>query len=74
MWDRNANPSASKPPRAPLCFACARQMHLVRRTPRYGGLPNLYTFECRTCGVWHIEEGGGAVEDRSTDVRTVLAA
>jgi hypothetical protein len=72
MWNSSANTSASKPPRAPLCFGCARPMHLVRRTSRYGGLPDLYTFACRTCGVWHIEEGG--VEDRPADIRAVLAA
>jgi uncharacterized protein CbrC (UPF0167 family) len=24
-------------------------------TSRFGGLPDLYTFECRACGVSHIE-------------------
>jgi hypothetical protein len=30
-------------------------MRLVRRTSRFDGLPDLATFECRTCGVAHIE-------------------
>jgi hypothetical protein len=30
-------------------------MRLVRITSRFGGLPDLYTFECRACGVSRIE-------------------
>jgi hypothetical protein len=30
-------------------------MRLARMTARFGGLPDLYTFECRVCGVSHIE-------------------
>jgi len=41
-------------------------MQLVRRTPRFGGLSDLYTFECRACGVWHIEEAD-ALEGRPAD-------
>jgi hypothetical protein len=29
-------------------------MRLGRITPRFGDLPDLYTFECRACGVSHI--------------------
>jgi hypothetical protein len=54
MYDECANKSAPKPPR---CVACARPMQLVRRTPRFGGLPDLYTFQCEGCGEQHIEEG-----------------
>ncbi len=71
MWDKRANASELKPPRPPLCFGCARPMRLVRRTPRFGGL--VYTFECRACGVWHMEEVD-AVEDPSADLGAVLAA
>jgi len=42
-------------PRPPLCPSCAQIMRLVRITSRFGDLPDLYTFECRVCGVSHIE-------------------
>ena len=42
-------------------------MQLIRRTPRFGGLPDLYTFECGACGEWHIEEGE-AVVSRAADL------
>jgi hypothetical protein len=48
-------------------------MRLVRRTPRFGGLSDLYTFECRACGVGHIEEAD-ALEGRPADRRAALAA
>jgi hypothetical protein len=40
----------------PRCVACARPMRLVRKTLRFAGLPDLYTFECEACGETHIEE------------------
>jgi hypothetical protein len=43
-------------PNAPLCLSCAQSMRLARITSRFGDLPDLYTFECRACGVSHIEE------------------
>ena len=43
-------------PKPPLCPSCARIMRLVRRTQRFGSLPDLCTFECRGCGVSHFEE------------------
>ena len=52
MGDECANKSAPTPPRCP---SCAQRMKLVRRTLRFGGLSELYTFECRMCGVSHIE-------------------
>jgi hypothetical protein len=73
MWDKCVDKSAPKPPRPPRCIGCARPMQLVRRTPRFGGLPDLYTFECRTCGEWHIEEGE-AVVGRLAELGAVLAA
>ena len=42
-------------PRRPHCPACAQVMRLARITSRFGDLPDLYTFECRACGVSHIE-------------------
>jgi hypothetical protein len=35
-------------------------MRLARMTSRFGDLPDLYTFECRACGVSHIEPGFSA--------------
>jgi hypothetical protein len=32
-------------------------MRLARKTSRFNDLPDLYTFECRGCGVSHIEAG-----------------
>jgi hypothetical protein len=31
-------------------------MRLIRKTLRFGGLLDLYTFECAACGETHIEE------------------
>ena len=42
-------------PRLPRCPSCARIMRFVRATSRSEGLPDLYIFECRGCGVSHIE-------------------
>jgi hypothetical protein len=33
------------------CPKCSNPMRLARVTPRFGGLPELRTFECRRCGV-----------------------
>ncbi len=41
--------SAPKPAR---CHSCARPMQLVRRTSRYGGLPDLYSVYCVACDEW----------------------
>jgi hypothetical protein len=42
---------------APLpCQRCAQPMKLVRRTQRFGGLPDLCTFECAACGISRTEE------------------
>jgi hypothetical protein len=48
-------PSYKCPPTSPRCLACAQVMRLTRITSRFGDLPDLYTFECRACGVAHIE-------------------
>ena len=42
-------------PMPPLCPSCAQTMRLARTTSRFGNLPDLYTFECRACGVSHID-------------------
>jgi hypothetical protein len=42
-------------PISPHCPSCAQIMRLARITSRFGDLPDLYTFECRPCGVSHIE-------------------
>jgi hypothetical protein len=52
---------------APRCPRCAQQMHLVRRTPRFCGLSDLYTFECLRCEIFHTDEGGPA-RRRDTDL------
>ncbi len=33
------------------CPSCGETMQLARTLPKLGGLPELYTFECRSCGV-----------------------
>jgi len=42
-------------PKSPLCPGCAQIMRLAGITSRFDDLPDLYTFECRGCGVSHIE-------------------
>jgi len=42
-------------PKQPHCPSCAQIMRLARITSRFDDLPELYTFECRACGVSHIE-------------------
>src|SRR6516165_10680136 len=51
-YERSDNASAP-----PLCASCAQTMRLARITSRFGDLPDLYVFECRACGVSHIEAG-----------------
>ena len=52
MHYQNSSQFVSKPP---SCPNCAQIMRLARITSRFDDLPNLYTFECRACGVSHIE-------------------
>jgi hypothetical protein len=52
MYDQNVPCSAVTPPR---CASCAQTMRLVKRVSRFDGLPDLAVFECRACGVSHIE-------------------
>jgi hypothetical protein len=42
-------------PSPPLCPSCAQIMQIARITSRFDDLPDLYTFECRACGLSHIE-------------------
>jgi hypothetical protein len=42
-------------PKPPLCPSCGETMRLARTTPRFGDLLDVYAFECRACGVSHIE-------------------
>ena len=41
----------SNDPDIPVCPVCAHPMRLARLTPRFGGLPELRSFECRACRV-----------------------
>ena len=61
-------------PKPPLCPSCAQIMKLARVTSRFDDLPDLYTFECRACGVSHIEAGCKVAdlepENQQTGVQT----
>jgi hypothetical protein len=61
MDDKYTNRSAIKSSR---CVNCARPMQLLRKTSRFGGLPDLYSFYCVACDEWHVEEGD-AVADQT---------
>src|SRR6516162_9944343 len=54
MLNDSGDKSIPKPPRCPNC---AEPMRLVRKTLRFGGLPELFTFECSTCGMSHTDGG-----------------
>jgi hypothetical protein len=49
-------------PKPPLCPSCAQTMRLARVTSRFDNLPDLHVFECRACGVLHIEEAAVEAE------------
>jgi hypothetical protein len=38
------------------CRHCSQPMKLIRRTQRFGGLPDICIFECEACDVTLIEE------------------
>jgi hypothetical protein len=61
-------------PKPPHCPSCAQIMRLDRITSRFDDLPDLYTFECRACGVSHIEAGCKVAdivpENQATGVQT----
>jgi hypothetical protein len=78
MYDKYTNESPSKfrsksAPNPPRCMSCARPMQLLRRTSRFGGLPDLYSFYCLACDEWHVEEGDVGA-DRLPDYGAGLAA
>ena len=52
MLHQSSNKPVQAPPRCP---SCAQIMRLARITSRFGDLADLYTFECRPCGIAHIE-------------------
>jgi len=53
---RVSNEFMEKPaPPPPRCPKCAQPMRLIRRTARFGRLPELFTFECAACGLSHTE-------------------
>jgi hypothetical protein len=60
-------PNERSAPKSPLCPSCAQIMQLVRITSRFGDLPDLYTFECRACGLSHIEPAPLAVKLDATE-------
>jgi hypothetical protein len=61
-------------PKPPHCPSCAQIMQLARVTSRFDDLPDLFTFECRACGVAHIEAGCKVAdlepENQATRVQT----
>jgi hypothetical protein len=68
MSEKNVNKSAPKPPR---CVRCAAPMQLLRRTTRFGKLPDVYTFYCCVCDEWHVEEGETADQSSHRSVSLV---
>src|SRR5262249_21694709 len=49
-------------PKSPHCPSCAQTMRLAGITSRFDELPDLYKFECRGCGVSHIEPALSALK------------
>jgi len=47
--------SNSCSPQSPRCPNCGQAMRLAGITSRFDDLADVYTFECRSCGVSHIE-------------------
>jgi hypothetical protein len=54
-------PYENSAPKSPLCPSCARIMRFARAS-RFGDLCIQYVFECRACGVSHIEAAPLAVK------------
>jgi hypothetical protein len=42
-------------PSTPVCSRCGQTMRFAGVRSRFGSLPDLYVFECRACGMFHIE-------------------
>jgi hypothetical protein len=53
-------------PKSPPCPSCARIMRFARAS-RFGDLYIQYVFECRACGVSHIEPAPLAVKLDAAD-------
>ena len=58
--------SSKYTPRSPHCPSCARIMRFARAS-RFGDLYIQYVFECRACGVSHIEAAPLAVKLDAAD-------
>jgi hypothetical protein len=58
--------SSKYTPRPPLCPSCTRIMRFARAS-RFGDLCIQYVFECRACGVSHIEAAPFAVKLDATE-------
>ena len=58
-------------PKPPLCPSCAQIMRLARITSRFDDLPDLHVFECRACGVSHVE---AAIEEAEIEADLKAAA
>ena len=71
MSEKFANKTAPRPPR---CTGCAQPMQLLRRTPRFDGLPDLYSFYCCTCDQWHVEEADAATVPPSNSAAWLSSA
>jgi hypothetical protein len=69
--------SSKDAPRSPHCPSCARIMRFARAS-RFGDLYIQYVFECRACGVSHIEAAPLAVKldaaDQSSEKASCHAA
>jgi hypothetical protein len=50
------------------CPSCGKPMQILRKTPRFGELPDLFSFYCVTCDAWRVKEGSPVVRqpDRPT--------
>jgi transposase-like protein len=53
----------------PRCPHCAASMQMLGSIPRFAGLAELQTFECRLCGLTVCE----AVDDEALDAAIPLA-
>ena len=71
MSEKFADKTAPRPPR---CAGCAQPMQLLRRTPRFDGLPDLYSFYCCTCDQWHVEEADAAMVPPSNSAAWLSSA
>jgi MinD superfamily P-loop ATPase len=59
MSSKHSNKCA---PESPRCTNCAQVMRLAGITSRSDDLPDLYKYECRSCGVSHVEPALSALK------------